>query len=132
MNIQNTPKAAQTNGKAAQTNGIVAALAAEAALGQLSLDIPAMMARGLDLQTAIALYQTDMAAKVSAAKTAARPVAKMSCKVSEKGALSVYGLGRFPVTLYRGQWERLLADENVAMIRQFIANNAATLVTKEG
>ena len=131
MNIQNTPKAAQTNGKAAQTNGIVAALAAEAALGQLSLDIPAMMARGLDLQTAIALYQTDMAAKVSAAKTA-RPVAKMSCKVSEKGALSVYGLGRFPVTLYRGQWERLLADENVAMIRQFIANNAATLVTKEG
>lgn len=132
MNIQNTPKAAQTNGKAAQTNGIVAALAAEAALGQLSLDIPAMMARGLDLQTAIALYQTDMAAKVNAAKTAARPVAKMSCKVSEKGALSVYGLGRFPVTLYRGQWERLLADENVAMIRQFIANNAATLVTKEG
>ena len=132
MNIQNTPKAAQTNGKAAQTNGIVAALAAEAALGQLSLDIPAMMARGIDLQTAIALYQTDMAAKVNAAKTAARPVAKMSCKVSEKGALSVYGLGRFPVTLYRGQWERLLADENVAMIRQFIANNAATLVTKEG
>ena len=32
----------------------------------------------------------------------------LSFKVSEKGALSVYGLGRFPVTLYRGQWERLI------------------------
>ena len=130
MTLQNTPKTSQTNGKA-QTNGIVAALAAEAAVGKLSMDIPAMMARGLDLQTAIALYQTDMAAKVQAAK-AQRPVAKMSCKVSEKGALSVYGLGRFPVTLYRGQWERLLSDEHVTMIRQFIADNAATLVTKEG
>ena len=33
---------------------------------------------------------------------------QMSLKVSEKGALSVYGLGRFPVTLYREQWEKLL------------------------
>ena len=33
----------------------------------------------------------------------------MSLKVSEKGAVSVYGLGRFPVTLYREQWDRLLA-----------------------
>ena len=33
---------------------------------------------------------------------------QMSMKVSEKGALSVYGLGRFPVTLYREQWEKLL------------------------
>ena len=42
-------------------------------------------------------------------------------KVSEKGALSVYGLGRFPVTLYREQWEKLLGmtDE----IRQFIKDN---------
>ena len=45
----------------------------------------------------------------------------MSLKVSEKGALSVYGLGRFPVTLYREQWEKLLgmADQ----IRQFIQDN---------
>ena len=33
---------------------------------------------------------------------------QMSLKVSEKGAMSVYGLGRFPVTLYREQWEKLL------------------------
>ena len=53
----------------------------------------------------------------------------MSLKVSEKGALSVYGLGRFPVTLYREQWEKLLgmADH----IRQFIQENDATLKKKE-
>ncbi len=54
---------------------------------------------------------------------------KMSLKVSEKGALSVYGLGRFPVTLYREQWEKLLAmaDE----IRSFILENDAALKKKE-
>lgn len=53
----------------------------------------------------------------------------MSLKVSEKGALSVYGLGRFPVTLYREQWEKLLgmADQ----IRQFIQENDHLLKKKE-
>jgi len=35
---------------------------------------------------------------------------QMSLKVSEKGASSVYGLGRFPIRLYREQWEKLLGD----------------------
>ncbi|MEA2955460.1 MAG: hypothetical protein QOJ58_957 [Alphaproteobacteria bacterium] len=50
-------------------------------------------------------------------------------KVSEKGALSVYGMGRFPVTLYKEQWLKLLgmADE----IRAFIAANDAQLKAKE-
>ena len=58
-----------------------------------------------------------------------RPRGQMGLKVSEKGALSVYGLGRFPVTLYREQWEKLLgmSDE----IRQFIADNDASLKKKE-
>jgi hypothetical protein len=58
-----------------------------------------------------------------------RPRGQMSLRVSEKGALSVYGLGRFPVTLYREQWEKLLgmADE----IRQFIAENDRELKRKE-
>jgi len=45
---------------------------------------------------------------------------KVSLKVSEKGGLSVYGLGRFPVTLYREQWEKLLgmADEILTFIRE--------------
>ena len=53
----------------------------------------------------------------------------ISLKVSEKGGLSVYGLGRFPVTLYKEQWKRLLdlSDE----IRNFIAANDADLKTKE-
>jgi hypothetical protein len=50
-------------------------------------------------------------------------------KVSEKGAVSVYGMGRFPVTLYKEQWIRLLdmADE----IRAFIAANESQLKAKE-
>jgi hypothetical protein len=52
----------------------------------------------------------------------------ISMKVSEKGGLSIYGLGRFPVTLYKEQWTRLLdmSDE----IRKFIAANQATLKSK--
>jgi hypothetical protein len=52
----------------------------------------------------------------------------ISMKVSEKGAVSIYGLGRFPVTLYKEQWERLLdrADE----IRAFIKANDDKLKKK--
>lgn len=52
----------------------------------------------------------------------------VSLKVSEKGGVSVYGLGRFPVTLYKEQWAKLLAmaDE----IREFIKENEATLKAK--
>jgi len=52
----------------------------------------------------------------------------MCIKVSEKGGVSVYGLGRFPVTLYKEQWEKLLdmADE----LRAFIRENASSLKTK--
>ncbi len=53
----------------------------------------------------------------------------LSMKVSEKGALSVYGMGRFPVTLYKEQWLKLLAiaDE----IKDFIDQNDAGLKTKD-
>ncbi len=52
----------------------------------------------------------------------------LSMKVSEKGALSIYGLGRFPVTLYKEQWNKLLdmADD----IRAFLKANDAQLKTK--
>jgi hypothetical protein len=54
---------------------------------------------------------------------------KLAMKVSEKGALSVYGMGRFPVTLYKEQWLKLLAmaDE----IKSFIEANNESLKTKE-
>jgi hypothetical protein len=50
-------------------------------------------------------------------------------KVSEKGAVSVYGMGRFPVTLYKEQWLRLL--DMSADIRAFIAANEAQLKSKD-
>ena len=54
----------------------------------------------------------------------------LSIKVSEKGGVSVYGLGRFPVTLYKEQWTKLLdmADQ----IRSFITDHEAQLKAKEG
>ena len=53
----------------------------------------------------------------------------ISLKVSEKGGVSLYGLGRFPVTLYQEQWLKLLglADE----IKQFIEENRERLKLKE-
>ena len=52
----------------------------------------------------------------------------ISMKVSEKGGVSIYGLGRFPVTLYKEQWAKLLdmADE----IRAFLRDNDPKLKTK--
>ena len=54
---------------------------------------------------------------------------QLALKVSEKGALSVYGMGRFPVTLYREQWEKLLAMSD--QIKEFIQANDQTLKKKE-
>ena len=53
----------------------------------------------------------------------------VSLKVSEKGGVSVYGLGRFPVTLYKEQWTKLL--DMAEDIRTFIRENEARLKTKE-
>lgn len=53
----------------------------------------------------------------------------VSLKVSEKGGVSVYGLGRFPITFYKEQWVKLLdmADD----IRAFIRENEGKLKVKE-
>ena len=58
----------------------------------------------------------------------AKPARSLELRVSQKGAVSLYGLGRFPVTLYKEQWGRVLemADE----IRAFIAENDADLKSK--
>ncbi|MBI3183280.1 MAG: hypothetical protein HYZ28_14170 [Myxococcales bacterium] len=53
---------------------------------------------------------------------------ELSLKVSEKGGVSVYGLGRFPVTLYKEQWLRLL--DMSEDIRKFIRENDAKLKTR--
>jgi hypothetical protein len=53
----------------------------------------------------------------------------MSFKVSDKGGVSVYGLGRFPVTLYYEQWVRLL--DKAQELREFLEENKGKLKLKE-
>jgi predicted component of type VI protein secretion system len=67
--------------------------------------------------------------KAENAALKARGAKGVSMKVSEKGAVSIYGLGRFPVTLYQEQWAKLLdmADD----IRAFIKENEPRLKKKE-
>lgn len=69
----------------------------------------------------------ELKAKLAAAE--AKQHKALSFKVSEKGAVSVYGMGRFPVTLYAEQWERLLnvTDD----LKQFITANQSRLSKKE-
>jgi hypothetical protein len=69
------------------------------------------------------LRAENAALKASSARRGA-----VSFKVSEKGGVSVYGLGRFPVTLYKEQWAKLLdlADD----IRAFIKAHEAELKSK--
>jgi hypothetical protein len=53
----------------------------------------------------------------------------VSLKVSEKGGLSVYGLGRFPITLYKEQWSKLLDMSD--QIRDFLKTHDAELKSKD-
>ena len=81
----------------------------------------------LSADARIAKLEAALAAATAALAASSAPKA-LTLKVSEKGALSIYGLGRFPVTLYRGQWERLIGHAN--QIKAFIAANSALLATK--
>ena len=76
----------------------------------------------------IALGPEGIRKAIAQLQAAANQPKRLTMKVSEKGALSLYGLGRFPVTLYRGQWERLA----LAMpdIKVFIEQNADLLAVK--
>ena len=76
-----------------------------------------------DLKAELERLRNENAALKKGASSAIR------MKVSEKGALSVYGMGRFPVTLDKEQWLRLLNISD--QIRTFIAENDARLKAKE-
>jgi len=76
-----------------------------------------------DLKAELERLRTENAALKKGATTGIR------MKVSEKGAVSIYGMGRFPVTLYKEQWLKLL--DMAAEIRAFIAENDAQLKAKE-
>ena len=76
-----------------------------------------------DLQAELARLRTENDALKQKRNSA------VSMKVSEKGGVSVYGLGRFPVTLYQEQWTKLLAMAED--IKTFIAENRSKLKAKE-
>src|SRR5216683_244499 len=67
--------------------------------------------------------------KLRAENAALKQRGPASIKVSEKGGVSVYGLGRFPVTLYKEQWEKLLSM--AGEIKSFMAEHGSQLKKKE-
>jgi hypothetical protein len=75
------------------------------------------------------LTPEQMAARIAELETRIAKGGVLRFKVSEKGAVSVYGLGKFPVTLYLEQWERLLAQTDE--LREFIEANRAQLKIKD-
>lgn len=81
------------------------------------------------MSTTISLEQQLADLQAENARLKARHTPKASMKVSEKGGLSIYGLGRFPVTLYREQWTKLLAMSE--QIQAFIVANSDSLKSKE-
>ena len=70
----------------------------------------------------------ELKAKLAELETKQQRTATMQFKVSEKGGVSVYGLGRFPVTLYYEQWIRLL--EASPQLREFLEENKSKLKLK--
>jgi ABC-type uncharacterized transport system YnjBCD substrate-binding protein len=75
------------------------------------------------------LTPAEMAARIAELEGRLAKGGSVRFKVSEKGAVSVYGLGRFPVTLYFEQWEKLLS--NLEELRSFIEANKSKLKFKE-
>ena len=79
------------------------------------------------MQAQLAALQADNA-KLEAALTA-KATAKLSFKVGPSGGISVYGLGRFPVTLYISQWNALF--DAIPRLQAFAKANVALLKTKD-
>ena len=80
-----------------------------------------------DLQAEAAAEIARLRAEIEALRSASQ--SKLTLKVSEKGALSIYGLGRFPTTLYMTQFDRL----NAAWpdVQAFVKANRSRFTTKE-
>ena len=84
-------------------------------------DTAATMARIAELEA--------MQAELKALKAKVKNTPRL--KVSQKGAISVYGLQRMPVTLYAGQWERIIELVESGVFSSFIAQNEKTLTRKD-
>ena len=71
----------------------------------------------------------ELKARLAELETKQQRTGNMSFKVSDKGGVSVYGLGRFPVTLYYEQWIKLL--DRAQNLRDFLEENKSKLELKE-
>jgi hypothetical protein len=71
----------------------------------------------------------ELKAQLAALEAKQQRTGSMSFKVSDKGGVSVYGLGRFPVTLYYDQWLKLL--DRAQELRDFLEENKSTLKLKD-
>lgn len=80
----------------------------------------------LDSATLATKSPAELIATIEALAKASRT--RLTMKVSEKGALSVYGFGQWPVTLYKSQWQRLI--EAAPDIEAFIKDHASVLAEK--
>lgn len=80
----------------------------------------------MDTQMTLAQAQARIVELEAAAKAR---LPKLTLKVSEKGAVSLYGIGKWPVTLYASQWERVLSQASA--ITTFLADHSANLARKE-
>jgi hypothetical protein len=112
----------------AKTNGTIAAPVTPA------LDMAAIIQQAV--QQAVAQATTSMTAEVAKLKaenaklaTAPKPEVPLTIRVSAKGAVSIYGCGRFPVTLYKSQWLRIFAIQD--KVKSFMLANDKDLKSKE-
>ena len=80
----------------------------------------------INTQALQGMSQAELIALVTAMAT--QPARKLSFKVGEKGGISIYGLGRFPVTAYVAQWERILDAQDE--LKAFIVANEKLLTRK--
>lgn len=99
-----------------------------ATFAQKQAEIGAIKAKATEAELSMAAEIAKLKAENEALKKAKSTAGVLSIKVSEKGAVSVYGLGKFPVTLYQEQMNRLL--DHADSIREFMKANAASLSVK--
>ena len=83
-----------------------------------------MAASTIELNARIEKLEADLKAAKEKKKTT------MSLKVSPKGGVSVYGLGRFPTTLYKGQWDKILDPTFLKELKAFLKDNEGSLTVK--
>ena len=127
--MANRQRVTPLNPVISQEQGAIIAKANSVPLIQDTLTPPSNQysSRMAELEAQLALAKAENQTLKAQAKKP-QTAGTLTLRVSQKGALAVYGLGRFPVTLYVEQWERLLAI--AGEIKDFIVDNSDGLKRK--